>query len=70
MLAYSIGEMIDKLAVVHLKIWHIEENIRGKEKDKERSDEEIEELCEQVVSLNAQRVKIVSSIDEFFEKNE
>jgi len=67
MLAYSVGEMIDKLTVTHLKIWHIEEEIQ-KKRIKEASDKEIEELCDQVVSLNAQRVKIVSSIDEFFKE--
>lgn len=67
MLTYSIGEMIDKLTVTHLKIWHIEEEIQKKRAEK-APDKEIEKLCDQVVSLNAQRVKIVSSINEFFEE--
>ena len=65
MLTYSIGEMIDKLAVVHLKIWHLEEAIqRAEAEGKDAKD--IEELCDKVVNLNAYRMKIVKAIDEYF----
>jgi len=65
MLRYSIGELVDKLAVVHLKIWHIEEKIA------EFSDEPTQQqadLLDQVVSLNKLRVDIVDSINEIFEE--
>ena len=67
MLTYSIGEMIDKLAVIHLKIWHLEELI-----DKVKSSEDpyetewLEKKFDQVVSLNKKRMEIVSAIDEYF----
>ena len=58
MLTYSIGEMVDKLCVNHLKIWHIEEQIKQAEIDN-KDAEEIEKLCDKVVNLNAYRMKIV-----------
>ena len=72
MLTYSIGEMIDRLAVVHLKIWHLEEEIQ-KLKEINAPAKKIEIICDQVVNLNAFRMKIVKAIDEYFEdrdKNE
>ena len=65
MLTYSIGEMIDKLCVIHLKVWHIEEQIQKAEADG-LDAKEIEKLCDKVVNLNAYRMKIVKSIDEYF----
>lgn len=65
MLTYSIGELIDKLCVVHLKIWHLEEEIERLRNLGEEELENIEPLLNKVVSLNKLRVKIVSSIDEF-----
>jgi len=65
MLTYSIGEMIDKLAVIHLKIWHLEEAIKAAE-DTDKPAEEIEVLCDRVVNLNANRMKIVKAIDSYF----
>jgi len=60
MLKYSLGELVDKLAVVHLKIWHLEEQI------KETSDEStVEDLCDQVINLNTTRNEIIKSIDEY-----
>jgi hypothetical protein len=68
MLKYSIGELIDKLAVIHLKIWHIEEKIAEfPEEDFEPTKEQVD-LLDQVVSLNKLRVEIVDSINELFEE--
>jgi hypothetical protein len=62
MLTYSIGELIDKLCVVHLKLWHAEERTEVlKDTD---NIKEIDSLLNQVISLNELRVKIVESIDE------
>jgi len=66
MLTYSLSELVDKLSVVHLKLWHIEDEI-GKRKKEDYPAEEIEPLCNQIVTLNALRIKIVNSIDEMFE---
>lgn len=66
MLSYSIGELIDKLCVIHLKIWHIEEEVERIKDSKEEEDlKRIDQLLQQVVTLNKTRVDIVSSIDEF-----
>jgi hypothetical protein len=65
---YSIGELIDKLVVIHLKIWHLEERIgagKGTLQDKE-----IEEMCDQVVNLNTTRTKIIESIDRIHERQD
>ena len=72
MLTYSIGELIDKLCVVHLKIWHIEQEVENLRVNKDDHLERIDKLLDQVVTLNKLRVEIVASIDEFFEdqKNE
>jgi hypothetical protein len=60
-----MGELQDKLIVVHLKIWHIEEEIE-RIKDSENVAV-IDKLLDQVVTLNELRVKIVASIDELWE---
>ena len=70
MLTYSIGELVDKLCVVHLKIWHIEEETEKLKSNPSENLERINELLDQVVTLNKLRVNIVESIDEYFkEKN-
>jgi hypothetical protein len=61
-----MGELIDKLAIIHLKIWHLEEDISSA-REKGLADEEIEKLCDQVVNLNTTRNKIVKSINEMYE---
>ena len=71
MLTYTVGDLIDKLCVVHLKIWHIEEKIETiKESTKEEDLEIIEKLLNQVVSLNELRVKIVDSLNEILDPND
>ena len=66
MIQYSIGELIDKLCIVNLKIWHTEEEIREKEKTAKPEDTLV--LCDRVVSLNKLRNELIDSINEFFEK--
>lgn len=67
MIEYSIGEMIDKLTIIHLKIWHLEEDIASA-RAQSVPDLEIEKMCDQVISLNTARNKIVSSINEKLSK--
>jgi len=62
MLYYSIGELIDKLAIVSLKHWHLEERLT----QEGISTEEKHEITQQVLGLNKLRSKIVDSINEFF----
>lgn len=66
MIQYSIGELIDRLAITNLKIWHLEESIK-EQRDAGASDEDVLELCDKVIALNALRVEIVDSINEFFD---
>lgn len=66
-LKYSIGETIDKLAVVHLKIWHLEEEAQ-KGKKENWSNEKLEVIFDKIINLNKYRMKIVDAINEFFEK--
>lgn len=66
MIYLSLGELVDKLAVTHNKIWHLEEQINIFTIEK-ASSEQIQPLLKQVASLNKLRVDIVSSIDEMFQ---
>ena len=66
MIQYSVGELVDKLAIIHLKIWHLEEDIAGA-RERGLPDEDIEKLCDQVVNLNTTRNAIVKSINEMYE---
>lgn len=65
MIQYSMGELIDKLTIIHLKIWHLEEDIAAA-KVSNIPVEEIEKMCDQVVNLNTTRNHIVKSINELF----
>jgi hypothetical protein len=65
MIQYSIGELIDRLGITNLKIWHTEEEI--KEKEKIEPPEDVLVLCDRVVELNKLRNELIKSIDEFFE---
>lgn len=64
MLKYTIGETIDKLTITNLKMWHLEEQMN----DKTISLEEKGKISEQIVKLNALRIKCIDSIDEFFKE--
>ena len=64
MIHYSLGELIDRLAITNLKQWHLEEKIA----DPDISLKEKGKFTKQVESLNEFRMKIVSSIDEYYEK--
>lgn len=59
---YSLGELVDKLAVIHLKIWHLEEKI-SQAKGNNVFSEEIEDACDQVINLNTTRNNIIKSIN-------
>jgi hypothetical protein len=69
MIQYSIGELVDKLCIVNLKIWHTEEDISLFTKAGAEA-KEIEKLCDRVVSFNKLRNKLIESINEFFEGKE
>lgn len=66
MIQYSIGELIDKLVITNLKLWHTEEEIE-RLRTKGEEAKKIEEQCNRVISFNALRNELVESINEFFE---
>jgi len=66
---YSLGELVDKLAVVHLKIWHLEEAATIAKSNGDPPDE-IEKLFDQIINLNTTRNKIVSAINKHGVTNE
>lgn len=59
----SFGELCDRLAITHVKLWHLEEKMA----DSSLSDEKKVEITSQIVSLNGYRSRLVSAIDECFE---
>ncbi len=63
MLEYTIGEIIDRLAITNLKMWHLEEQMN----DPNVSLDEKGKISEQIVKLNELRNKCIKAIDEFFE---
>jgi len=68
MIQYSIGELIDKLVIVNLKLWHTEEHI-SELKANNTAAEEIEKNCNRVVAFNKQRMDIIESINELYSKD-
>lgn len=70
MLTYSIGELIDKLCVIHLKMWHIEEEVEKLKNFDCKDLEKIDKYLDQIVNLNETRVKIVDSINEIINDKE
>jgi len=66
MIQYSIGELIDKLIIVNLKIWHTEEDIR--ETEKTAPAEDTLKLCDRIVEFNKLRNELIDSINEYFKE--
>lgn len=62
MLVYTIGEVIDRLAITNLKLWHLEEQMA----DASLSKEDKGRISEDIVLLNDLRCKCIEAIDEFF----
>ena len=53
---YTVGELIDKLVIVNLKIWHLEENLNFDGTNKGKTSK-------QIIKLNTYRNKLIKSID-------
>jgi len=53
---YTVGELIDKLVIVNLKIWHLEENLNLDNINKGKTSK-------QIIKLNTYRNKLIKSID-------
>jgi hypothetical protein len=64
-MAETIGSLIDKLAIVDLKLWHCQEALFNAE---EKPPEEIQPLKTKNESLLGQRQRLIHEIDEWFVK--
>lgn len=53
-----LGELIDKLTIVNLKIWHLEDLKRDSD-----NDSKVAEACRKTNVLNAQRNELMEQID-------
>lgn len=56
----TFGNLIDKLTVVNLKIWHLEDLKRGSDK----TDKQVADATRGTNVLNAQRNDLIQEIDE------
>lgn len=57
----SLGDLCDRLAITALKQFHLEEAMR----DPDLSDETKVEITDQIINLNAFRMKLIAAIDEY-----
>ncbi|MCP3958746.1 MAG: DUF4254 domain-containing protein [bacterium] len=56
----SLSELIDRLVILNLKIWHLEDGVR----DPSKTDEEVGKLTRMMTRFNEQRTAIKNEIDE------
>jgi hypothetical protein len=56
----TIGNLIDKLTIVNLRIWNVED----KKRDKNASDKEIADATRVTNIVNSQRNDLIQEIDE------
>jgi hypothetical protein len=75
-LRYSIGDLIDRLAISNLKHWHLEEEISeltnkyqevGEEGMSEEDLSRLAGMSKTSVSMNQYRNKVIEAINEFFD---
>jgi hypothetical protein len=64
MLSYTFGEIVDRLCITNLKMWHLEEQMN----DPKISLEEKGKISEHIVELNTLRNKCIDSINEYFQE--
>ena len=58
----TLGELVDRLSITNLKMWHIEEKLQDSSIDMAEKGR----LCEDIVKLNTLRNKLIEAIDEKF----
>lgn len=56
----TFGNLVDKLTVVNLKIWHLEELKR----DKSKTDKDVADATRKTNTLNTQRNDLIQELDE------
>lgn len=57
----TLGQLVDRLSIVNLKIWHLESDIR---KGVVMDDAEIGRRAKQIRDFNAERVALVNALNE------
>ncbi len=57
-----LSELLDRLVILNLKIWHLEDGVR----DPTKSDEEVGKLTRMMTTFNEQRTTIKNEIDHFY----
>lgn len=60
---YSLGDLVDRLGIVNLKIWHLESAIRSGKEGKMLLDE-VGRRALQIRDLNAERIALKSALNE------
>jgi len=60
----TLSSLIDKISIVNIKIWHLEE----KRNDKKLPDKERLEAADELTLLNRQRRKLCQEFDELMKK--
>lgn len=55
----TLGSLIDKLSIVNIRLWHLED----KRRDKSLSDKERLEAADTVSEANSQRNQLIDEID-------
>ncbi len=65
-MAETLGSLIDKLSVANIRLWHLEDQRR----DKERSDSMRLAAADSVSVVNKQRNDLIDEIDLFFKRSQ
>jgi hypothetical protein len=58
-MAETLGSLVDKLTIVNIRLWHLEDDRR----DKNRPDIERLRAADMVTNVNAQRNDLIDEID-------
>lgn len=56
-----IGDLIDKLSIINIKIWHATEKAH-----KLKNDKKIYEILKKIEIMNTQRREYITAINDFF----
>ncbi len=63
----SLGEMVDRLVVVNLKLWHVQDKVQRAARDGQGVDAETVSLQ---VGLNQQRNRLMTEIDRTLDRHQ
>lgn len=62
-MAETIGDMIDKLTIANIKLWHIEDARREYSQGTERNEEKARNYLDMVASVNKERNNLIDQIN-------